>query len=65
MIEMILSHWATYLLLGWATLCVVGNLLPHKKSARPTVVAQSSPRRAGRATTTESLEDDFELAHRE
>ena len=33
MIDIILSHWATYLLLTWVAVIVVANIWPRKKLA--------------------------------
>jgi hypothetical protein len=68
MIDIILSHWAIYLLLGWlVVIAVIGavNLWPSKKSAGP----PESPRFALRGGQGDPLatpfKDDFKLPHRD
>ncbi len=65
MIEIILSHWATYLLLGWIALIVVANLWPRKRPANRPITAQFSPRRAEKVSAAVSFKDGLELARRD
>jgi hypothetical protein len=64
MIEIILSHWATYLLLAWVAVIVIVNLWPRKKPAPPNV-APFTARRTERVSAAKSSDDQLELAHRE
>ena len=47
MIEIILSHWATYLLLAWVAVIVVANVWPRRKLAGGPERGGFSPLRAG------------------
>jgi hypothetical protein len=65
MIEIILSHWATYVILAWLLVCIIGNLLPKAKSADTPAPPRFSPRRATRESQSALSGDEIELAHRE
>jgi hypothetical protein len=67
MIDIILSHWAMYLLLAW--LIVIGvigivNLWPTKKPASPPDAARFALRGAQREAAP-SFKNEFKLAQRE
>jgi hypothetical protein len=61
MIEIILSHWATYLLLFWLAVIAIANLWPSRKPAGASKPVRFSPRRAERAPAAQR-EDELELA---
>lgn len=64
MIDILLSHWATYLLVGWILVCVVGNMLTGKKSPQPSQ-PRIGQRRLERSSPTAPLEDESEVAQRQ
>jgi hypothetical protein len=65
MIDIILSHWATYLLLAWLALIIVANLWPRQKPGNSAKAVQISARRVERLSAVAPFEDQLEVAHRE
>jgi hypothetical protein len=65
MIDIILSHWAMYLLLAWlVVLGVIGlvNLWPKKKSARRPEAPRFAMRNGQREPAPAPFTDEFKLA---
>jgi hypothetical protein len=62
-IDLILSHWATYVFLAWLPVCILGNLLKQKKPGKPPVAARFPPLPPQRLSKAQSFDDELELAN--
>ena len=65
MIQIILSHWATYLFLLWAVVIVVALVWLRVKPSSPQKKTLFLAKGADRKPRTGPIEDEFNLAHRD
>jgi hypothetical protein len=64
MLEIFLSHWATYFFLFWVIVIAAGNLWPRKRADSEPNLARPAPTGAELEVPMEHSEDEIALVHR-